>query len=60
MALVPPVPPSFSAARPQVVVEELAVEVHRHRRGCVLQDPLGDLRVGARAEPKRGAGVPPA
>ena len=42
---------------PQVVVDQVAVEVHRHRRGGMPEDPLHHLRVGAGSEPDGGAGV---
>jgi hypothetical protein len=42
---------------PQVLVDEVAVEVHRHRRRGVPQDPLHDLGVGAGTEPDAGGRV---
>ena len=50
--------PRPSAAAPTGSVDQVAVEVHRHGRRGVPQDPLHHLRVGARAEPERRAGVP--
>ena len=50
-ARAPVVPPSRSAASHRLRSNQVAVEVHRHRRGRMSQHPLDDLGIGPGTEP---------
>ena len=50
--------PEFRGRVPQVLVDQVAVEIHGHRRGGVPQDPLYHLGTRAGAQPQRGGCVP--
>jgi hypothetical protein len=48
----------FLRGTPQVLVDQVAVQVHRHRGGGMSEDALNDLRVGPGTEPHRRGRVP--
>ncbi|GAA1555318.1 hypothetical protein GCM10009789_05950 [Kribbella sancticallisti] len=54
---VPPGAPDLPGGIPEVLVDQVAVEVHRHGRRGVPQDPLNDLGVSSQSEPDRGGRV---